>query len=114
MSEENNPLPVLSNSTSEGNKPLVLASSVLEPVSKPAFVGAKFDVRGFCIRHPRCRLVRPLDGKDEGGDGKNCMVFLAAVLLDDFRLTLLCCYGMMFLLCNDKILVHVYNRALAI
>lgn len=44
--------------------------SVLEPISKPAYPGAKHDVRGFCVRHPRCRLVRSLDGKEDGGSGK--------------------------------------------
>lgn len=39
------------------------------PVSTPAYGGAKFDCRGFCIWHPRCRLVRPLVG-DVGGSGE--------------------------------------------
>ena len=39
-------------------------SSILVPTSKPAYPGAKHDVRGFCIWHPRCRLVKAVDGLD--------------------------------------------------
>ncbi|KAL3804151.1 hypothetical protein HJC23_013670 [Cyclotella cryptica] len=40
--------------------------------SKPAYPGAKHDVRGFCIKHPRCRMVRPLSGEEGGSVRKIC------------------------------------------
>ena len=39
----------------------------------PAYPGAKHDVRGFCIRHSRWRMSRPLVG-EEGGSGEFCSV----------------------------------------
>ena len=72
-----NPLPIASHNNS-GTKDVTdekqinsskRASSILVPTSKPAYPGAKHDVRGFCIWHPRCRLVRALDGSDGGEEG---------------------------------------------
>jgi hypothetical protein len=71
VNDAENPLPITgsrptpqSTSRNDEKRP-----SVMEPITKPAYPGAKHDVRGFCIRHPRCRLMRSVDGKEDGVDG---------------------------------------------
>lgn len=99
-----NPLPTVGKSTSGLKNEEKKLPSILEPISKPAYPGAKHDVRGFCVRHPRCRLVRSVDGKEDGGSGEWCRVllllffkecdlqiFVLLMLRADFILGLLMC-----------------------
>lgn len=86
VNDKENPLPTTGNSSrptashnalpQSTNRNDDKRPSVMEPITKPAYLGAKHDVRGFCIRHPRCRLMRSVDGKEDGGEGKQYFVFL--------------------------------------
>ncbi|KAL7476885.1 hypothetical protein ACHAW6_002714 [Cyclotella cf. meneghiniana] len=65
------PLPPPPPATKTARSPHPNNALLSNTTSKPAFPGAKHDVRGFCIRHPRCRMVRPLSGEEGGSDPNN-------------------------------------------